>query len=208
MTTLPTEIPLFPLGTVLFPDGLLQLKVFEARYMDMVARCLKGGEPFGVCLIREGQEVGTPAEPHPLGTLATIVDWNMPEPGMLFISTRGGRCFRILERHIEPDRLQTAKVEWLPESPSFAVPPTMSDMLPLLRAVVADGGEDDFALPHRFDDAAWVGHRFAELLPISNEARYALLDLQDDPLSRLEIIHKYLKQNKLIGAAAAESKPS
>lgn len=195
---LPAEIPLFPLGVVLFPDGVLQLKLFEARYLDMAARCMKSGTPFGVCLIREGGEVGEPAVPHSVGTVAHIIDWDMQQAGVLFISARGGARFRVVERTIQADKLQTARVEWLAEPPVQAVPPTLADMLPLLRAVIADAGDAVIPPPHRLDDATWVGYRLAEILPIPPEARQRLLEL-DDTVSRLEILHVYLKQHKLLG---------
>ena len=195
---LPAEIPLFPLGVVLFPDGVLQLKLFEARYLDMAARCMKANAPFGVCLIREGAEVGEAAVPHNIGCMASIVDWDMSQPGLLFITTRGGPRFRIVERTIQHDKLQTARVEWLPEPALQAVPPALADMLPLLQAIVSDAGETVFPPPHRFDDATWVGYRLAEVLPIPPEARVRLLEL-DDTISRLEILHTYLKQHKLVG---------
>ncbi|HOY01378.1 MAG TPA: LON peptidase substrate-binding domain-containing protein, partial [Zoogloea sp.] len=97
ITTVDTvEIPLFPLGTVLFPDGVLPLKLFEARYLDMAARCMRANAPFGVCLIREGGEVGAPAVPHGVGSIARITGWDMDKPGLLFITTRGGERFRIV----------------------------------------------------------------------------------------------------------------
>lgn len=195
---LPAEIPLFPLGVVLFPDGVLQLKLFEARYLDMAARCMKSGTPFGVCLIREGGEVGEPAVPHSVGTVAHIIDWDMQQAGVLFISARGGARFRVVERTIQADKLQTARVEWLAEPPVQAVPPALADMLPLLRAVIADAGDAVIPPPHRLDDATWVGYRLAEILPIPPEARQRLLEL-DDTVSRLEILHVYLKQHKLLG---------
>ena len=146
---LPAEIPLFPLKLVLFPDGVLQLKLFEARYLDMAARCMRTDSPFGVCLIREGREVGEVAQPHDLGSMATIVDWDMSQPGLLFITTRGGPRFRIIERKIQSDRLQTARVSWLDEPPPQPVPEHLAGAVPLLRAIVADAGPDAFAQPHR-----------------------------------------------------------
>lgn len=192
------EIPLFPLGTVLFPDGVLPLKLFEARYLDMAARCMRAGSPFGVCLIREGGEVGQPAEPHEVGCIARIIDWDMNQPGLLFITTRGGERFRIVDREIRPDRLQTARITPLPEPAVTAVPEALQDLLPLLEAIVADAGDKMFPPPHRFDDATWVGYRLAEALPIPPLARQRLLEL-DDTLSRLEIIRHYLEQHRLLG---------
>jgi Lon protease-like protein len=194
---LPTEIQLFPLSLVLFPDGVLQLKLFEARYLDMAARCMRENAPFGVCLIREGGEVGEPALPHGTGVLARIVDWDMSQPGLLFITARGGARFRIVERTLQPDRLQTARVEWLAEPPPQPLPGHVADMLPLLRAIVTDAGSALFPEPHHFDDATWVGYRLTEILPIPAEARLRLLEL-DDAVLRLEIIRAFLKQHKLL----------
>lgn len=197
-TAVTEEIPLFPLNTVLFPDGVLPLKLFETRYLDMAARCMRQNTAFGVCLIREGAEVGKPAEPHATGSEARIVGWDMSQPGLLFITTRGGRRFQVESRHIQADKLQTARVRWIPEPPVQAVPAHLGGVLPLLQAVVADAGDEMFPPPHRFDDATWVGYRLAEILPIPVLARQRLLEL-DDTLSRLEIIHTYLQQHKLLG---------
>lgn len=191
------DLPLFPLGTVLFPDGVLPLKLFEARYLDMAARCMRTGSPFGVCLIREGGEVGNPAVPHEIGAVARIVGWDMSDPGLLFITTRGGERFRVLERRIQADRLQTARVQFLDEPAVRPVPDHLLGVLPFLQAIVEDAGEEMFPLPHRFDDANWVGYRLAEILPIPAQARQRLLEL-DDPLARLEIIHTYLLQHQLL----------
>ena len=192
------EIPIFPLGTVLFPGGVLPLKLFEARYLDMAARCMRSNAPFGVCLISEGGEVGEPAVPHGLGTIARIVDWDMPQAGLLFIKTVGGERFRIIERRLQPDRLQTARVVPLPEPAPQPVPEALQGALPLLKAIIEDTGSEAFAEPHRLDDATWVGYRLAEVLPIPSLARQRLLEL-DDTLSRLEILHRYLAQHNLLG---------
>src|SRR5262245_37563064 len=95
------NVPLFPLGTVLFPGGQLPLKIFEARYMDMAKVCIKDGSPFGVCLIASGREVGTPALPHSVGTLARIDSWDMPQLGLLHVQCRGSERFRILSKRVE-----------------------------------------------------------------------------------------------------------
>lgn len=190
------RLPLFPLGAVLFPDGLLPLRVFEARYMDMTARCLREQSSFGICLIAAGQEVGAPAVPCAVGTEATIEQWDMRETGVLSILVRGRRRFRIEDHHIQPDGLLTATVRWLPPTPSCPVPEAQADILPLLGAIAAEVG-NPLPAPHRFDDAAWVGARYAELLPIPQRARQALLEL-DDVISRLEIIQQYLRQHGLL----------
>jgi uncharacterized protein len=191
------SLPLFPLGTVLFPEGVVYLRVFEARYMDMTARCMRDNSAFGVCLIAAGQEVGEAALPHPVGTEAYIEQWEMIEPGILAIQVRGKRRFRITDHAVEHDGLLTASVEWLAEGPIHAVPRAQADILPLLTMIASEAG-NPLPEPLRLDDAAWVGARYAEVLPIPMRARQALLEL-DDVVSRLEIIQQYLRQHGLLG---------
>jgi Lon protease-like protein len=191
------RIPLFPLGTVLFPGGLLPLKIFEQRYLDMAAACLKEGSPFGICLIAEGGEVGTPSMPHPVGTLATIGDWEMEQLGILMVTARGSRRFRILDSVVGPGQRLEATVEVLAEPGPTPFPAERQRLLPLLRRIVADLGVERIAEPHRFDEAEWVGYRITEVLPIQNLAKQKLLEL-DDPLARLEILERFLDQRKLL----------
>ncbi len=190
------EIPLFPLNTVLFPGSLLPLKIFEQRYLDMAARCMKEGQVFGVCLIASGEESGQPAEPHPIGTLARITNWDMEQLGILMLTTRGEQRFRILKSRIN-DKLLEAEVEVLDDSDPTMFPPERDRLLPLLRKIVSDLGAERIPEPHRFDDAEWVGYRITEILPIQNLAKQKLLEL-DDPLMRLEILERYLDQRKLL----------
>lgn len=191
------RIPLFPLNTVLFPGGVQALKIFEQRYLDMAAACLKDNMPFGICLIEAGGEVGEAAVPHPFGTLAHITDWDMEQLGLLMISTRGGRRFRVLDHEVGADKLLMATVELLAE-PETPLPQARERLLPLLQRIVSDLGPERMPEPHRFGDAAWVGYRLTEILPIQNLAKQKLLEL-DDPLSRLEILEKFLDQRKLLG---------
>lgn len=193
------RLPLFPLNTVLFPDGLLPLRVFEARYMDMVTRCLREQGSFGVCLIAAGPEVGDAAIPHPVGSEARIEQWDMAEPGVLSIVVRGGRRFRIEDHEVEHDGLLTGTVRWLEPLPPVPVPAAQAELLPLLQAIVGELG-DRLPEPHHFDDAAWVGARYAEVLPIPMVARQKLLEL-DDVVSRLEIIQQFLQQRGLLKTA-------
>ena len=191
------EIPLFPLGGVLFPGGVLSLKVFEQRYLDMAAACMKNGTPFGVCLIASGKEVGEPAVPHPIGTLAHINQGDMAQLGILMLSVRGGRRFRILSQTTQPDRLLRAQVELLEEAEKQKIPEAQQGLLPLLTKVVSDLGPEKMPEPHAFDDASWVGYRLTEIIPVQALAKQKLLEL-DDPVSRLEILYAYLAQRKLV----------
>jgi Lon protease-like protein len=190
------DLPIFPLNTVLFPGGLLPLRVFETRYMDMTGDCMKRGKPFGVCLIRDGREVGTPALPEDVGCLAHIVDWDMKELGVLQIATHGGQRIRLLERRVAPDGLTRASAELIAPEPDAALPEEFEACSALLRMVVADRSETVFAEPHRFDDSAWVGYRLSEILPVPLAAKQKLLEL-DDSRSRLEVLLRYLEQRGL-----------
>ena len=191
------DIPLFPLQTVLFPGGALPLRIFEQRYMDMAKVCIKESLPFGVCLIDKGGEVGEPALPHGFGTLARIGDWDMPQLGVLNVTCRGEDRFRVLARRVEASGLQRAEVELIAEPATLPIPQDYARLIPLLRVIVADLGQQGPPEPHRFFDSTWVGYRYCEVLPIPNAARQKLLELEDS-ISRLEIIYRYLEQKKLI----------
>jgi uncharacterized protein len=190
------NVPIFPLNTVLFPGGLLPLRVFEARYMDMTRDCLKRDAPFGVCLIREGTEVGAPAVPEGVGCLAKILEWDMQQQGILNLKTHGGQRFRILERRTGAQGLTSADVELIPPEASTAVPAEFASCARLLEMVVADQGKPIFAEPHAFDDASWVGYRLAEILPVPMIAKQRLLELTDS-LGRLSILQRFLESRGL-----------
>lgn len=191
------DLPLFPLGSVLFPGGILALKVFEQRYLDMAADCLRRTLPFGICLIASGREVGEPATPHAVGTLAHIHEADMAQLGILMLKVRGGRRFRILSSAPQPNGLLHATVELLDEAEGYEIPAAVAGVLPLLEKVAGDLGPERMPEPHAFGDAAWVGYRLAEILPVQALAKQKLLEL-DDPVSRLEIIHTYLAQRRLV----------
>lgn len=193
-TTLPREIPIFPLRTVLFPGGILPLKVFEQRYLEMTKTCLRDDTPFGVCLIREGSEVGTPALPHTVGCLATITEWDMPQLGLFQLLARGGERFRILETAVAANGLITAGVDALvPEAPELSDP----DCRKVLELVIEKAGVSHFPTPLMLEDAAWVAYRLAEILPLETISRQALLELEDAG-ERSRVLHKVLADNGLI----------
>ncbi len=202
-------LPLFPLKTVLFPDGVLPLRVFETRYVDMVRERMKTDAPFGVVAIQAGSEVGTAAEPHAIGTLAHIVEWDMPEFGVLLLNTRGGERFRIIELRTLPNQLMEARTEAIAADDAAA---DGGESLPLcanvLRVIIADlqqraqtdDGEEfisPFPEPHHLDEAGWVANRWAEMLPIALDEKQQLLEMTD-AAARLSQIENYLRENGVI----------
>ena len=191
------RVPIFPLNAVLFPGGLLPLRVFEARYMDMTRDCLRREEPFGVCLIHEGTEVGTPAVPEGVGCLAKILDWDMREQGILNLRTHGSQRFRILARETSTQGLISADVELIPPDARIAMPEKFASCARLLEMVVLDQGKLVFAEPHAFDDAAWVSYRLTEILPVPLVAKQKLLELSDS-LARLSILQRFLESRGLV----------
>ena len=193
------RVPIFPLNTVLFPGGLLPLRIFEARYMDMTRDCLKRDAPFGVCLIHEGSEVGAPAVPEGIGCLAKILEWDMQQQGILNLKTRGSQRFRILARETNTQGLISADVELIPPDASVAVSEKFAPCARLLEMLVADQGKPIFPEPHAFDDAAWVGYRLTEILPVPLLAKQKLLELTDS-LARLSILQRFLESRGLTAA--------
>lgn len=192
----PGRIPIFPLRTVLFPGGVLPLRIFEARYMDMTTRCMREDGVFGVCLIAEGSEVGKPAVPHTVGTSARIVSWDMAQGGLLHLVTHGEQRFRIHSTEAGPDGLLSADVEWLPDAPAEPLPDGSNPLVALLQVIIEDSGEAHFPTPHRFDDAEWVGMRLSSVLPMPDEIRQQLLELED-PLTRIAVLRTFLTSQGL-----------
>jgi len=188
------EIHIFPLGTVLFPGGTLPLKVFEQRYIEMTTACLRDSRPFGVCLIREGREVGTAAVPEPVGCLAVIEQWDMPQLGVFHLVARGAGRFRIREMRVAPNHLISATVEPIPpDDAAGTVDPLCRKVL---QAIIDKVGTERFPAPARLDDAAWVGYRLSEVLPLDVRVKQELLELTDAG-QRLEQVHGLLVKQGL-----------
>jgi hypothetical protein len=179
-----SELPLLPLNTVLLPGGPLTLQVFEARYLDMVARCLRGENRFGVVAIREGREVGA-ATPYEVGTTAEIVDWRREESnGLLIIVAEGHETFRLEEVRREADGLYVGRVALLPALASREIPNEHAPLVALLRRLVESSPQyQDRAAA--YEDAVWVGARLIEMLPLTLAVKQSLLETQDAQL-RLE----------------------
>lgn len=184
------ELPLFPLNTVLFPGGVLPLRIFEPRYLDMVSACLRTDGGFGVVAIHEGQETGDqPASIHPVGTLARIVDFNPLDDGLLGITCLGVQRLRVIGHRVQPDRLLIGRVLWLPDDPALPPLPGHEPLASVLRDLLQN---EELAPYNRFlapdwEDAAWIGNRLTEILPLPPHVRQALLEMTD-PRQRLDIL--------------------
>jgi Lon protease-like protein len=182
----PHSIALFPLNVVLFPEGPLPLRIFETRYVDMVRRCMREDRRFGVALIREGSEVG-PAETFDVGTMVKIVDFHQLSDGFLGLSCVGEQRFRIISRSRQTDGLNLADIESFEREALVAVPERHARLAELLKTVLPQLGEVYAGIAMRLDDAAWVGHRLAEILPIAAAEKQFCLEL-NDPIQRLDVL--------------------
>ncbi len=193
------ELPLFPLQAVLFPGGLLRLKVFEARYLDLIGRCLRSREPFGVVCLKQGSEVrGVDSEPvrfESIGVLARLAEVDAPQPGILRVSCTGEQRFAAAQPHQRPDGLWCAQVRMLaadaPLAPPAELAQTVAALSNAIEALQAQG-QVPFAEPYRLDEAGWVANRWCELLPISLQARQRLMEL-DQPVQRLKLVDDFLR---------------
>jgi uncharacterized protein len=181
-----TSIALFPLNIVLFPDGPLPLRIFETRYLDMVRTCMREDRRFGVALIKEGGEVG-PAETFDIGTMAKIVDFHQLSDGFLGLSCIGEQRFRIRSRSRQQDGLNLAEVDWMEAEPKLAVPERHARLADLLKTVLPQLGEVYVGMSMHLGDAAWIGCRLAEILPIAAVEKQFCLELED-PIQRLDFL--------------------
>lgn len=198
-----TTLPLFPLKTVLFPGGLLPLRVFEQRYIEMTKRCLKDDAPFGVCLLTRGEEVagrskGT-ASPEfaPIGTLARIVGWDMPQLGILQVKAEGTTRFHIHSHRVADDGLFVAEADTLPAEPATALSEEFQPLAALLELMMNRVGHENFLAERATGDASWVGYRLVELLPLPLSIKQNMLEI-NAPEVRLKVLKEVLKQQDLI----------
>jgi uncharacterized protein len=178
------ELALFPLSTVLFPGGPLRLRIFEPRYLDMVRHCLKESRAFGVLLILEGEEAGEAVSVAESGTSARVVDFDTLPDGLLGIDCIGEQRFRVLKRWQQGDGLNVAQVDYLPDDPPCALPAELAHLGELLREVLPQLGERYAHVVAQYEDAGWVGNRWAEVLALTPAEKQQLLELAD-PLARL-----------------------
>lgn len=185
------QVPIFPLGTVLFPGGPLPLRIFEARYLDMISDCLKHDREFGVVLIRDGGETG-PSTTYEVGTLARVSDWYQGSDGLLGVTALGGRRFRMLANQQQADGLNVAEIDLLPQDDVEPLPVEYEHIAQILSGVLDDLGRLYESLPRNFDDANWVSYRFIEILPISVEEKQQCLEVSD-ALTRLKLVGEVLE---------------
>jgi len=179
------ELPLFPLSTVLYPGGQLQLRIFEPRYLDLVRECTRNDSGFGVCLILDGREVGAPALPAAVGTLARITDFHHGADGLLGIAAEGSRRFHVVRTRVRADGQLRGMVEWWAEEPATPVPVEFALLQTILERLAETMAPQWKDTPRTaFDDAGWVGFRLAELLPLTGDEQQRLLEMTD-PLYRL-----------------------
>jgi Lon protease-like protein len=195
---------LFPLQTVLFPGGMLGLKVFEARYLDLMSDCLRSGKPFGVVALRRGTEARVSDETVDLetvGTLAEIIDVDSAQPGILQLRCRGTHRFQLTAPRQQADGLWLAQTNTLPDDEGVAPPEAMQETVRgLATAIVSlkEQGAEPFLTPHDFGNAAWVANRWCEILPISLPAKQKLMELPD-ALVRLELVDDFLRSKGVVG---------
>lgn len=184
------KVPLFPLRTVLYPGGPLPLRIFEPRYLDMTSKCIKNDSLFGVLLIKTGGEAG-PATTYDIGTLARITDWYQGSDGLLGITAVGEQRFRLLCSSREPDGLNIGDIELIPTGTARSLPDEYRPLANILSGVLEDLGRLYETLDKKYDDAGWVGYRFAEILPITPEQKQNCLEA-DDPVGCLEMMREVL----------------
>ncbi len=201
---LPQPLALFALQTVLFPDALLSLRVFEARYLDLIGACLRQQQPFGVVCLRQGAEVGvsgTTVLLEDVGVLAHLDEVDAERPGILRVRCSGGQRFRLMGQPAQSDNgLWRCPVQALPPDPLRLPGPSMLSTVTALAEAIRKLQETDrlpFAPPFRLGDAGWVANRWCELLPIPLAAKQKLMALED-PVIRLSLVDGYLRDKKVV----------
>ena len=202
----PMRLPLFPLNAVLFPGGLLTLKVFEQRYVEWTMACVRDGAPFGVCMIRQGSEVAREREPPPefadVGTLARIASWDAPQPGILHVVARGDARFLVERHERSPAGLVIAEVAGIAAEPRVALTSAQAPLRSLLEVIAARIGPEHFPAGGDFDDASFVGYRLAEFLPLPLAIKQSMLEINDAGV-RLTVLQRFLLERGVLGGDAS-----
>ncbi len=189
-----SSLGLFPLHTVLVPGALIELRVFEPRYLDLVRECGREGSGFGVCMIIEGEEAGAAATPAAFGTEARIEDFGTDDRGLLTLRVRGHRRFHVQRTRVRDNGLVVGDVEWRDPDPDDELRPEHAMLATLLQRILEQLGDARVdAAPAQVDDAAWVGWRLCELVPLTDLQRQALLQ-EDDPHARLQSLLEWISE--------------
>ena len=212
------SLPLFPLQTVLFPGGVLPLRIFEVRYLDLVKRCHRQGAPFGVVCMTLGSEVRQPPrdaslatdkdfEPeafHAVGTLAQIVELEQVQPGLILLRCTGTRRFRLHKSEQLKHGLWVGDASWLPDDPLVPVPPDLAyvqlalqRLVQHMQATASPADPLPLLTPYRWDDCDWVANRWSEILPVSAQLKQQFMMLEN-PLVRLELVADLLERLKIV----------
>ena len=183
-------VPIFPLQTILFPGSKLPLRIFEPRYLDMVSHCMRSNTEFGIVLSRKVPQPGM-LETYATGTLATIIDWNQGNDGLLGITTLGTNKFELLSITRQENELNLGEIKIIEKEEDFKAPPNFDNMISLLEAIL-----EDINLYHErekyFESASWVSFRFAEILPLKIEEKQKCLEFED-PILRLRFLEPLIK---------------
>jgi len=182
---MPETLPLFPLSTLLYPEGRLALRLFEPRYLDMLTRCLKEDSGFGVVLLENGGEVGGEQSFFNVGTEARIVDWDQGDDGMLHITARGARRFAVETSETQDDHLVVGEVAWLEEPADATIPDEYRYLVEFLDKLIERTGADVELSEADRTSALTIGYRLSEVLPLEPRVKVELL-ASSDPLERLE----------------------
>ena len=197
----PAPVPLFPLHTVLFPGGLLPLKVFEQRYVEMTKACMRDERPFGVCMITQGDEVahndGAIPEFAEVGTLARIANFDMPQLGILHLQAEGLARFRVHRHAVDESGLVIGHVTAIADEPRHALPELYAPLAGLLEVIATRLGPQNFPAAVDYGDASWVGYRLAELLPLSLSIKQRMLEVNDAHV-RLAALKQFLERQGLV----------
>lgn len=201
---LPQPLSLFPLNVVLFPGARLALRVFEARYLDLVSDCMKSHTGFGVvCLKRGADTIRAPGqvEFETVGVLARIDEVDAEQAGILRLRCRGLQRFRLVGPAWQrDDGLWQSAAEAIADDPPRLPGPAMQQTVSALAEAIRKLRQMDrvpFAEPYRLDDAGWVANRWCELLPVPLAAKQKLMELAD-PVIRLSIVDGYLRDKKVV----------
>jgi Lon protease-like protein len=199
------EIPLFPLGTVLFPDGVIALKIFEARYLDMIKQCLREKTEFGVLSVIKNSDLGeedVSLSFSNIGTLAQIEDFDPIQPALYMTKSFGTQRFKLISSKQEVNGLWIGQVELLANDPLTPIPQEHQKVVKLLDEIISVIksenllGDAPFKKPYKVDDCGWVSNRLAELLPLSLAQKNHLL-AQTNPRIRLDLITEIIEDDNL-----------